>query len=112
MRPRAPSLDDQLTRGSAGVFTILIYADKDTEVSEQWKDSDAHLIAGGAEQVRSTRLSPGSECADRDGTPQVKLRSFSTAVHKVEAMVAYRCVDPFLALAGFVMTSTRRLGDE
>lgn len=37
----------------------------------EWQDSDARLIAEGKAE-------------------QVKLRSFSTAVHKVDAVVAYR----------------------
>jgi mitotic spindle assembly checkpoint protein MAD2 len=36
----------------------------------EWEESDARNIANGAEQV--------------------KLRSFSTAVHKVEGMVSYK----------------------
>lgn len=52
-------------------FQILAYTNKDTEAPADWIDSDARLIAEGqAEQVR--------------------LRSFSTHVHRVDAMVAYR----------------------
>ncbi|PWY97521.1 DNA-binding protein [Testicularia cyperi] len=52
-------------------FQILAYTNADTEVPAEWIDSDARLIAEGqAEQVR--------------------LRSFSTHVHRVDAMVAYR----------------------
>lgn len=53
-----------------GSFNILVYTGQDTEVPAAWQDSNPHLIAGTAEQV--------------------KLRSFSTSVHKVDALVAYR----------------------
>jgi len=56
-----------------GAFQILAYTSttSDTDLPSEWIDSDARLISEGeAEQVR--------------------LRSFSTAVHHVEAMVAYR----------------------
>jgi mitotic spindle assembly checkpoint protein MAD2 len=56
-----------------GSFNILVYTGKDTEVPTQWQDDNAHLIAGAAEQV--------------------KLRGFSTSVHKVDALVAYRLGD-------------------
>ncbi|KAJ3016540.1 UNVERIFIED_CONTAM: Mitotic spindle checkpoint component mad2 [Siphonaria sp. JEL0065] len=51
-------------------FNVLTYTDKDAEVPSTWIDSDAKMITKNAEQV--------------------KLRSFSTSVHKVDAMVAYR----------------------
>ena len=55
----------------SGSFTIMAYLKGDTEVPVEWGESDAKLIAEGqAEQVR--------------------LRSFSTHVHRVDAMVAYR----------------------
>ncbi|KAJ1643360.1 Mitotic spindle checkpoint component mad2 [Coemansia erecta] len=50
-------------------FNILVYADSDAEVPTTWTDSDP-LHVKNAEQV--------------------KLRSFSTDAHRVEAMVAYR----------------------
>ncbi|KAJ2357131.1 Mitotic spindle checkpoint component mad2 [Coemansia erecta] len=50
-------------------FNILVYADEDAEVPTTWTDSDPLHIKN-AEQVR--------------------LRSFSTDAHRVEAMVAYR----------------------
>ncbi|RUS29297.1 putative mitotic spindle checkpoint protein [Jimgerdemannia flammicorona] len=53
-----------------GTFNILVYADKDAEVPTTWCDSDPHLLKGGSEHV--------------------KLRSFSTNFHKVDALVAYR----------------------
>jgi mitotic spindle assembly checkpoint protein MAD2 len=62
-----------LTNGhvsALGSFNILVYTGMETEVPVQWQDSDAHLISGNAEQV--------------------KLRSFSTSVHKVDSLVAYR----------------------
>ncbi|CAO1628104.1 unnamed protein product [Jaminaea pallidilutea] len=53
-------------------FQILAYTSKlDGPVPLEWQDSDARLIAEGQAE-------------------QVKLRSFSTAVHKVDAVVAYR----------------------
>ncbi|CAD6585538.1 MAG: Mitotic spindle checkpoint component mad2 [Cyphobasidiales sp. Tagirdzhanova-0007] len=51
-------------------FNILVYTGQDTEVPNQWQEDDAHMISGTAEQVR--------------------LRSFATSVHKVDALVAYR----------------------
>ncbi|KAJ3010870.1 Mitotic spindle checkpoint component mad2 [Thoreauomyces humboldtii] len=62
-----PMLDEPCT------FNILAYTDKDAEVPAEWIDSDAKLIARNAEQVR--------------------LRSFSTSVHRVDGMVAYRMPD-------------------
>lgn len=60
-----------LTR--SGAFQILAYTN--SQLSEpvplEWQDSDARLIAEGQAE-------------------QVKLRSFSTAIHKVDAVVAYR----------------------
>lgn len=50
-------------------FNILVYAETDAEVPTTWTDSDPLHIKN-AEQVR--------------------LRSFSTDAHRVEAMVAYR----------------------
>lgn len=52
-------------------FQILAYTDRDVEVPMEWTDSNARLIAEGQAE-------------------QVKLRSFSTHVHRVDAMVAYR----------------------
>lgn len=53
----------------SGTFNILVYADKDVEVGVEWADSDPHIIKN---------------------SEQVKLRSFSTSVHKIDAMVAYQ----------------------
>merc|ERR1712076_29150 len=50
-------------------FDILIYTHSDAEVPLQWGESDPCYIANSEE---------------------VKLRSFSTAVHKVEAAVSYK----------------------
>ncbi|KAI8620342.1 mitotic spindle checkpoint component mad2 [Chytriomyces sp. MP71] len=54
-------------------FNVLAYTDKDADVPVQWIDSDARMVTKNAEQV--------------------KLRSFSTSVHKVDALVAYRATD-------------------
>ncbi|KAI8839986.1 HORMA domain protein [Chytriomyces cf. hyalinus JEL632] len=50
-------------------FNVLSYTDQDAEVPATWIDSDAKMISN---------------------AEQVKLRSFSTSVHKVDALVAYR----------------------
>merc|ERR1712107_831593 len=50
-------------------FDILIYTHRDTTVPQEWGESDPCYIANSEE---------------------VKLRSFSTAVHKVEAAVCYK----------------------
>jgi mitotic spindle assembly checkpoint protein MAD2 len=50
-------------------FELLIYADKDTEVPHEWEETDAKLIVDAQE---------------------VRLRSFTTKIHKVDSMVAYR----------------------
>jgi len=55
----------------ACAFDLLVYADRDAQVPLTWEDSDPHHIAEG-------------ERAD------VKLRSFSTKIHKVDTMVSYR----------------------
>ncbi|WFD22539.1 Mitotic spindle checkpoint component mad2 [Malassezia equina] len=55
-------------------FQILAYTDRDVEVPVEWADSNARLIAEGKAE-------------------QVKLRSFSTHVHRVDAMVAYKRED-------------------
>lgn len=60
-----PVLDEQCA------FQILAYTDKHTDAPVDWIDSDARLIAEGQAE-------------------QVKLRSFSTHVHRVDAMVAYK----------------------
>ena len=50
-------------------FDILIYTDKDQDVPEKWEESGPQFIANSQE---------------------VRLRSFSTIIHKVNAMVAYK----------------------
>ena len=59
-----PLLEEQCT------FDLLVYTNDDAEVPTQWEESDARYIADNAEQV--------------------KLRSFSTSVHKVEGLVSYK----------------------
>lgn len=51
-------------------FQVLVYTDLDAPVPATWTDSDARLITTGAQQVR--------------------LKSFSTSVHKVDSLVAYK----------------------
>lgn len=51
-------------------FDLLIYADKTTEVPAAWGESDPKYIAGGCEEV--------------------KLRSFTTKIHRVDGAVSYR----------------------
>jgi len=53
-------------------FDLLVYTDKDVEAPEKWADSDPCYILNSAE---------------------VKLRSFTTTVHKVDSMVAYKEAD-------------------
>ncbi|XP_028393097.1 mitotic spindle assembly checkpoint protein MAD2A-like [Dendronephthya gigantea] len=50
-------------------FDILIYTDKDQDIPEKWEESGPQFIANSQE---------------------VRLRSFSTLIHKVDAMVAYK----------------------
>lgn len=50
-------------------FDILIYTDKDQDVPELWEESGPQFIANSQE---------------------VRLRSFTTSIHKVDAMVAYK----------------------
>ncbi|TDH72230.1 uncharacterized protein CCR75_005608 [Bremia lactucae] len=58
-----PLLDEQCT------FDLLVYTDKNSEVPALWEESDPRFIKDSAE---------------------VRLRSFSTKVHMVNAMVAYK----------------------
>lgn len=54
------------------VFNILAYTSESADVpADEWVDTDPLAIEAGKSQ-------------------QVKLRSFSTDVHRIEAMVAYR----------------------
>ena len=50
-------------------FDLLVYADNDAEVPVAWEESDPKYIANSTE---------------------VQLRSFTTKVHKVEPMIAYK----------------------
>ena len=53
----------------ACTFDLLVYTDKNLTIPDKWADSDPCYILNSAE---------------------VKLRSFTTSVHKVDSMVAYR----------------------
>jgi mitotic spindle assembly checkpoint protein MAD2 len=53
-------------------FNVLVYASADSDVPIDWGDSDAREI---------------------DGGEKVQLRSFSTANHRVDAIVSYRMED-------------------
>ncbi|XP_076460177.1 mitotic spindle assembly checkpoint protein MAD2A-like [Babylonia areolata] len=53
-------------------FDVLIYTDKDTEVPTNWGESGPLFIANSEE---------------------VRLRSFTTTIHKVDAMVAFKKTD-------------------
>ncbi|KAG0273944.1 Mitotic spindle checkpoint component mad2 [Linnemannia exigua] len=61
-----PMLDEKCT------WTILCQTEKDAEVPATWSDADPHLV---------------------HNAEQVKLRSFSTNLHKIDALVAYRLHD-------------------
>ncbi|CAG9461654.1 unnamed protein product [Pedinophyceae sp. YPF-701] len=58
-----PLLDEKCS------FDLLVYTDQSAVVPSEWEDSDPRLVNDAAE---------------------VKLRSFSTRVHKVDALVAYK----------------------
>ncbi|KAF8317365.1 spindle assembly checkpoint protein [Clavulina sp. PMI_390] len=54
------------------IFDILAYTDAEAEIPvDEWKDTHGHLI-------------------DADKVQQVKLKSFDTKLHQIDAMVAYR----------------------
>mmetsp|Transcript_15240 Transcript_15240/g.38460 ORF Transcript_15240/g.38460 Transcript_15240/m.38460 type:complete len:203 (-) Transcript_15240:36-644(-) len=53
-------------------FDVLIYTDKDASVPDAWEESDAKMIPNARE---------------------VRLRSFSTKIHKVDTAVAYKEAD-------------------
>jgi mitotic spindle assembly checkpoint protein MAD2 len=53
-------------------FDLLVYTDKEVAAPDKWADSDPCYILNSAE---------------------VKLRSFTTSVHKVDSMVAYKEAD-------------------
>ncbi|XP_041485882.1 mitotic spindle assembly checkpoint protein MAD2A-like [Lytechinus variegatus] len=53
-------------------FNLLIYTDKDLNTPEKWEESGPSLI---------------------DNSEEVRLRSFTTSIHKVNAMVSYKLMD-------------------
>ncbi|XP_044038778.1 mitotic spindle assembly checkpoint protein MAD2A isoform X2 [Siniperca chuatsi] len=53
-------------------FDLLVYTDKDLLVPEKWEESGPQII---------------------DQSEEVRLRSFTTSIHKVNSMVAYRRTD-------------------
>ncbi|XP_067862814.1 mitotic spindle assembly checkpoint protein MAD2A isoform X2 [Heptranchias perlo] len=55
-------------------FDLLIYTDKDLEVPEKWEESGPQFI---------------------NNSEEVRLRSFTTTIHKVNSMVAYKKIDSF-----------------
>jgi mitotic spindle assembly checkpoint protein MAD2 len=57
----------------ACTFDLLVYTNAESDVPGEWEESDARYIASNAEQV--------------------KLRSFSTSVHKVEGLVSYKAAE-------------------
>jgi len=58
-----PMLEDKCT------FDLLVYTDKEVSVPQLWEESDPKYIKN---------------------SQSVKLRSFSTSIHKVDTMVAYK----------------------
>ena len=65
--PHAPPPPAVRTR--PGTFDLLVYADAEVQVPGAWEESAPKLIANQEE---------------------VKLRSFTTQIHKVDTMVAYK----------------------
>jgi len=61
-----PLLEEECT------FDLLVYAKKECEVPTTWEESDARYIQNSSE---------------------VRLRSFTTKIHRVDAMVSYKCED-------------------
>lgn len=57
-----------------GAFDLLVYTDKDMVVPEKWVESGPQII---------------------EQSEEVRLRSFTTSIHKVNSMVAYRKTDSF-----------------
>ena len=53
----------------SGAFDLLVYTDKDLDVPEKWGESGPALISNSEE---------------------VRLRSFTTTIHTVDGMVAYK----------------------
>ncbi|XP_053317410.1 mitotic spindle assembly checkpoint protein MAD2A [Spea bombifrons] len=57
---------------TACAFDLLIYTDKDLEVPEKWEESGPQFVSNSEE---------------------VRLRSFTTTIHKVNSTVAYKKID-------------------
>lgn len=55
-----------------GSFDLLVYTDKDLDVPDSWGETGPQFVANSEE---------------------VRLRSFTTNIHKVDTMVAYRKTD-------------------
>lgn len=53
----------------SGAFDLLVYTDKDQIVPEKWEESGPQMI---------------------DQSEEVRLRSFTTTIHKVNSSVAYK----------------------
>lgn len=54
---------------AAGSFDLLVYTDADVAVPRAWEESDPRYITNSSE---------------------VRLRSFTTSIHKVDTMVSYK----------------------
>ncbi|XP_055012495.1 mitotic spindle assembly checkpoint protein MAD2A-like [Boleophthalmus pectinirostris] len=59
-------------KAAHGAFDLLVYTDKDLVVPEKWEESGPQIISQSEE---------------------VRLRSFTTSIHKVNSMVAYKRSD-------------------
>ncbi|KAG8454025.1 hypothetical protein GDO86_000597 [Hymenochirus boettgeri] len=59
---------------TACAFDLLIYTDKDLEAPEKWEESGPQFVSNSEE---------------------VRLRSFTTTIHKVNSMVAYKKIDTY-----------------
>ncbi|XP_043917474.1 mitotic spindle assembly checkpoint protein MAD2A [Protopterus annectens] len=59
---------------TACAFDLLVYTDKDLQVPEKWEESGPQFISNSEE---------------------VRLRSFTTTIHKVNSMVAYKRTNSF-----------------
>lgn len=57
---------------TTGAFDLLVYTDKDLVVPDKWEESGPQII---------------------DQSEEVRLRSFTTSIHKVNSMVAYKRTD-------------------
>ena len=62
-----PLLEDECS------FDLIVYTNKDSETPQEWEESDPRFIRN---------------------AETVKLRSFSTKVHSVDAAVAYKAESP------------------